>query len=53
MGAPFAAFGLVGGGIAIALGALPVRLGDSLVGRGASASVLGGAGIAALYALFP
>ena len=53
MGAPFAAFGLVGGGIAIALSALPVRLGDSLVGRGASAAVLGGAGIAALYALFP
>lgn len=53
MGAPFAAFGLVGGGIAIALTALPVRLGDSLVARGASASVLSGAGIAALYALFP
>ena len=53
MGAPFAAFGLVGGGIAIALSALPVRLGDSLVGRGASAAVLGGAGIAALYGLFP
>lgn len=53
MGAPFAAFGAVGGGVAIALSMLPSRLSASLVGRGASAGILGAAGIAALYLLFP
>ncbi len=53
MGAPFAAFGVIGGGIAVGLSVLPGRLGDSLAGRGASAAILGAAGIAALYALYP
>lgn len=53
MGAPFAAFGLIGGGIAVALSVLPARLGANLVGRTASAAVLGAAGIASLYFLFP
>lgn len=53
MGAPFAAFGLIGGGIAVALSALPARFDANLVGRTASAAVLGAVGIAALYFLFP
>ena len=53
MGMPFAAFGVLGGGIAIILSALPARLVGSLAVRGASAAVLGAAGITTLFLLFP
>lgn len=53
MGAPFALFGVVGGGVAMGLSILPGRLGGALIGRAVSASVLGAVGISLLYALFP
>lgn len=53
MGAPFLGFAVVGGGVAIALSYLPKQLGGSMVSRLGSAGVLGLAGIAALYGLFP
>jgi hypothetical protein len=53
MGAPFAAFGLIGGGVAIALSVLPARVSASFIARGGSAAVLGAAGIATLFLLFP
>ena len=53
MGAPLASFGVIGGGIAIALGLLPARLNASILTRTASAAVLGAGGLAALYLLYP
>jgi hypothetical protein len=53
MGMPFTAFGVIGGGIAVALSVLPGRVAGNFIARGASAAVLGAAGIAALYLLFP
>jgi len=53
MGAPIASFGVVGGGIAIALSLLPARLNAAILMRTVSAAVLGAAGLAALYLLYP
>lgn len=53
MGAPFLAFAVAGGGVAIALSYLPDQLNATLAARLGSSGVLGVASIAALYVLFP
>jgi hypothetical protein len=54
MSTPFLAVGLIGGGIAVVLGAgVTKRFAGSLLQRLAAAAVLGGAGAAALALLFP
>jgi hypothetical protein len=54
MSTPFLAIGLLGGGMAVTLGAgLPEQFGARLVGRIASAGVLGTVAAAALAVLFP
>ena len=53
MGAPIASFGVIGGGIAIALSMLPARLNASILARTTSAAALGACGLAALYLLYP
>jgi hypothetical protein len=53
MGAPFASFGVLGGGVAIALSFLPFLATDSLIKRIASGAILGAAALAALYLLYP
>lgn len=53
MGAPFASFGVIGGGAAIVLSRLPARVNSTILLRGASAAVLGGGGLVALYVLYP
>src|SRR5690606_11269913 len=53
MGAPFASFGVLGGGVAIALSFLPAVATDSLIKRLGSAAILGAAAMAALYLLYP
>ncbi|OYX48675.1 MAG: hypothetical protein B7Y90_09610 [Alphaproteobacteria bacterium 32-64-14] len=53
MGAPIASFGVIGGGIAIALSLLPARLNASILTRAASVAVLGAGGLTALYLLYP
>jgi hypothetical protein len=53
MGAPFASFGVLGGGVAIVLSFLPALATDSLIKRTATAAILGAAALAALYLLYP
>lgn len=53
MGAPFLGFGLVGGGIAIALALLPPVAGQTLWRRLGASAILGGVGGFALARLFP
>ena len=53
MGAPFASFGVLGGGVAIALSFLPGLATDSLIKRAGSAAILGAAALSALYLLYP
>lgn len=53
MGAPFASFGVLGGGVAIALSMLPDVAANTLIRRASSAAVLGAAALGALYQLYP
>ena len=53
MGAPFLGFGLVGGGIAVALAFLPAVAGQTLLRRVGASAILGGVGAFALARLFP
>lgn len=53
MGAPFLGFGLVGGGIAVALAFLPAVASQTLVRRLGVSAILGGVGAFALARLFP
>jgi len=53
MGAPFLGFGLVGGGIAVALAFLPPVARSTLLRRVSASAVLGGLGALLLVRLFP
>jgi hypothetical protein len=53
MGAPFASFGILGGGVATALSLLPDVAASALIRRAGSAAVLGAAALGALYLLYP
>lgn len=53
MGAPFASFGVLGGGIAITLSMLPHVAANTLIRRAGSGAVLGAAALGALYLLYP
>lgn len=53
MGAPFATFGVLGGGVAIALSLLPEFVADRLIKRVAGSAVLGAASVVVLYLLYP
>lgn len=53
MGAPFASFGVLGGGVAIALSILPGFAANSTIKRTGSAAILGAAALCALYLLYP
>lgn len=53
MGAPFASFGVLGGGVAIALSMLPDVAVNTLTRRAGSGAVLGVATLGALYLLYP